>query len=254
MDNNVLNLLLAKYSEHINQLDSNTFQKLFKLVFEHFHHCITINIGRGNQLVSDNNHHNQQQQQQLAFTHSDLTLSTLTTVGVSGDHHHHHHHYNNNDDDDNNNDQLGKLLQNSTLANIDNINIIAKSLLNLYYECARSNAKSRTVKNILTEAGWSEEKQTIFIEHWHQNATEIFDILKTKSFNSSAEYLLKNVDRKIKILTDHSNTSKPKLPLGEINFEFNDSHNLTLNFNHSELLNFYDQIEQIQNKIDKLYK
>ncbi|KAH9416602.1 COMM domain-containing protein 10 [Dermatophagoides pteronyssinus] len=250
----ILNLLsvLKKYSTNINHLDSNNFQKLFNLIFEHFY-----NISYGNQLVNDN-----QQQQQLAFTNSDITLSSSIGCGGGGDVVDDDHHHNDDDDDDDDN-QLRKLLENSTINNDDdNYYLLAKFLLKFYSEIFQLNLKTKSLKNLLTKSEWSDEKIELFIEHYQQNSLKIFNQQKSRSFELSTKYLLKNLDRKLKILSDHSQTSKPKLPLCEINFQFNsndddDSNNLknlTLTFNHSELLNFYDQIEIIQSKIDKLYK
>lgn len=137
-----------------------------------------------------------------------------------------------------------------SLANFDDD--LLNCLLNLLSNISKFLVKPKVLGRCLLEIGLSTEKASVIVELWKTNAPRLVDAIKRKSNNSNHQ-TLEDINWKLKLLADQSCQSQPKLPLAELNFHLNDS-KLSLNFTHSELTNFYNQLENIQSKIDQIQR
>lgn len=131
------------------------------------------------------------------------------------------------------------------------------SLDSLYYFIAhisKSIVKPKLVQKALTEAGLDAERTEIFVNLWRSHASLIVNKLKEAAFQFSSDQL-QDVDWKVKLLTEQSYDCQQKLPLAELDLRFNSKptlSKLSLNFTHSELVTFYENLESIQSTIDQL--
>ena len=126
---------------------------------------------------------------------------------------------------------------------------------------SRSIAKPKLVQKALAETGLSADRTEVFVQMWKGYAPLIVDKLKTTSFEHSAKQL-RDVNWKLKLLSEQSYDSQQKLPIGQLDLTFDSNtptsrtvqSDLSLNFAHRELVEFYNNLESIQAKIDQLHQ
>lgn len=135
--------------------------------------------------------------------------------------------------------------------------LLLGSLSHLIANISRSIVKPKVVYQSLTEAGLDSTRSEAFVQLWKDYAPVIVEKLKTSSFERSSEQL-QDVHWKLKLVSEQSYDSQKKLPLGQLDLTFNSTDSahraISMNFSHTELVQFYNNLESIQAQVDQLHK
>lgn len=95
----------------------------------------------------------------------------------------------------------------------------------------------------------NEDKVDAIIKLWIKNAKPIIQNLE-KNQNNLNE--IQDIAWKLKLQLSSQCQQKDKILLGQIQFKLQNGSTIDLEMNHDELINLYNQFENIQNELDAL--
>lgn len=116
-------------------------------------------------------------------------------------------------------------------------------------QAAFFNFDSEKITTYATNCGASESTAQCFTAVWDAEGDDLLDALKARPISDDC---LKSAEWRLNLKADSSQDGKERTPITLLNFEIGNQKNVAIQFNHQELSKFYDQIEAIQQQIDKM--
>lgn len=97
----------------------------------------------------------------------------------------------------------------------------------------------------------NENKIEIFMKTWISSTKPILDNLE---FNDGISNELEDISWKLKVQLSSSALKKEKTVLGQVQLNTTEKEPINLEMNHEEVLDFFNQLENIQTELDLLKK
>ncbi|XP_041041437.1 COMM domain-containing protein 10 isoform X2 [Carcharodon carcharias] len=132
--------------------------------------------------------------------------------------------------------------------------LLSRILQKLHLKAAYYNMKPAALQQQLENIHLSQEKAEAFVQAWANMGQDIVEKLRQSTF---APKKLEKIGFCLNLEMGHSTQAKMKSPhaILELGVNSEDSENtekVLLEFNHGELLEFYNKLETIQTQLDAL--
>jgi len=151
-------------------------------------------------------------------------------------------------------DEMNKL-QTALSLSLSQLLLVIESSEFIFQQAAYSSAKPAVLGDELKKLGLSEDKVKIFVDLWSANGREL--LTKLRQF-TVAPRQLSSVAWRLNLEMSESGRANLKDPNAFFEFRVSDSdqqandERIQIQFNHSQLYDFYNKLEVIQSQIDGL--
>lgn len=150
-------------------------------------------------------------------------------------------------------DEEEEKLQNSLNLDSENLKLLLDSTKSIIEQAAHNMVKPNIFQRTLLETlQVNEDKAQTFMTIWSNTAKGIVDQLRKKSLFPAQ---LESLRWSLHLQTASSSYTRQAIPKAVVQFsvkEDNKTNNVTIDFNHNELFEFYKKIEKIQVQLDNL--
>ncbi|XP_039272135.2 COMM domain-containing protein 10-like [Styela clava] len=138
--------------------------------------------------------------------------------------------------------------------NTDSVNHMLEAIKHIYERAAYHSWKPAILSEQLSSLGMDEERSGMLSQGWQKYGRDIVSRLKKKTLTANQ---LDRVDWHLNLQVAQGSKSKITEPNVVLQLNVNDpsekgSHDVLMEFNHEELLAFYNKLETIQEQMDAL--
>ncbi|GIX68743.1 COMM domain-containing protein 10 [Caerostris darwini] len=143
-------------------------------------------------------------------------------------------------------------LEISLSVNQEQLKLILQTLTFIFQQAAYHLAKPTVLAHQLQSIEINEEKISAIVQAWIANAKTVIEKLKKKTI---APKQMNDVNWELRLQSAQSSLSKLKNPIGivELSLESNEKiEKLQMEFSHTDLYSFYNQLELVQSQLDAL--
>ncbi|XP_045582858.1 COMM domain-containing protein 10 [Procambarus clarkii] len=134
---------------------------------------------------------------------------------------------------------------------------VIHTVVHIIQQAAHNMVRPALLEEHLAAAGITQNRVQIFTEHWITNAKPIVDKLRQQNLS---EKQLEDVAWELHLETASSNLARQSRPIAHLQLNLSsgtdasklEAEKVSLQFDHDQLYQLYDQLEQIQSHLDAL--